>query len=722
MLKISPFILVFFPLILSAQKKQITLKEIWNGDFREHHLKSYHPMKGDYYSLLNYNEETKSTSIDVYNYATLEKTSSLLDSKDLESIPSFDSYSFNTTETHILISTETKPIYRHSKKAVYYLYEISTKHISKIDEDFIQEPQFSNDSKKIAYIKENNLYVKTIENNTVQQITFDGVQNKVINGITDWVYEEEFSFVKAYEWSLDSEKIAFLKFNEAEVPTFSMSITGQKLYPTALNFKYPKAGEKNATVSLHIADLNSKDVQKISLGDYEYIPFIKWTHQKNKVAVVTLNRHQNNLNLYTVDSDDNTATTLLEEKSNTYIDITKINELSFLEDDSFIWQSEKSGYNHLYHYTSKGILKKQLTKGNWEVTNFYGADAKEKTVFFQSVEDGSIHKTIYKIDLDGKNKKRISKATGTSTIHFSSDKNYAIINHSDSKTPTSYSLYTVGKPNKEIKNNNFLLEKLNNYVYSQKEFSEITTGNGTFNAWTLKPANFDATKKYPLLIVQYSGPGSQTVSNSWNSYNDYWYQMLAQKGYIITAIDVRGTGFKGADFKKATYKELGKHETIDLIEAAKKLRELPYIDQNSVGIWGWSYGGFMATNCLLKGNDVFTTAIAVAPVTSWEYYDTVYTERYMQTPQENPDGYKKNSPLYFADQLEGNYLIIHGSGDDNVHIQNTYQMSNALIKANKPFDQAIYPDRTHGIYRGRNTRLHLFTKMTNYLDTYLKNN
>lgn len=722
MLKISPFILVFFPLILSAQKKQITLKEIWNGDFREHHLKSYHPMKGDYYSLLNYNEETKSTSIDVYNYATLEKTSSLLDSKDLENIPSFDSYSFNTTETHILISTETKPIYRHSKKAVYYLYEISTKHISKIDEDFIQEPQFSNDSKKIAYIKENNLYVKTIENNTVQQITFDGVQNKVINGITDWVYEEEFSFVKAYEWSLDSEKIAFLKFNEAEVPTFSMSITGQKLYPTALNFKYPKAGEKNATVSLHIADLNSKDVQKISLGDYEYIPFIKWTHQKNKVAVVTLNRHQNNLNLYTVDSDDNTATTLLEEKSNTYIDITKINELSFLEDDSFIWQSEKSGYNHLYHYNSKGILKKQLTKGSWEVTNFYGADAKEKTVFFQSVEDGSIHKTIYKIDLDGKNKKRISKATGTSTIHFSSDKNYAIINHSDSKTPTSYSLYTVGKPNKEIKNNNFLLEKLNNYVYSQKEFSEITTGNGTFNAWTLKPANFDATKKYPLLIVQYSGPGSQTVSNSWNSYNDYWYQMLAQKGYIITAIDVRGTGFKGADFKKATYKELGKHETIDLIEAAKKLRELSYIDQNSIGIWGWSYGGFMATNCLLKGNDVFTTAIAVAPVTSWEYYDTVYTERYMQTPQENPDGYKKNSPLYFADQLEGNYLIIHGSGDDNVHIQNTYQMSNALIKANKPFDQAIYPDRTHGIYRGRNTRLHLFTKMTNYLDTYLKNN
>tara|TARA_B100000809_G_scaffold43630_2_gene37895 strand:+ start:30116 stop:32290 length:2175 start_codon:yes stop_codon:yes gene_type:complete len=713
-------LLLLLPFILSAQKQQITLQKIWNGEFREQHLESYKPMKGNLYSLLNYNRETKSTSIDVYDYATLEKKNSLLDSKDLLYIPYFDSYLFNEDETQILISTKEQRIYRRSKKAIYYLYEISTKKISQVDDTFIQEPSFSKDSKKIAYIKTNNLFVKTIATNKIQQITTDGLYNNIINGITDWVYEEEFAFVKAYVWSLDSQKIAFLKFNEKEVPTFSMDITGKELYPASYSFKYPKAGEKNAFVSLHISDLSTNSIQNISLGDYEYIPFLKWTHRSNKIAVVTLNRHQNNLKLFTVNTNTNTPTLLLEEKDNSYIDVEKINELTFLKDNSFICQSEKSGFNHLYHHASNGKLKKQLTSGNWEVTSFYGLDAKEKTLFYQSVENGTINRTIYKIGLNGKNKKRISKTTGTSDVNFSNGKNYAIINHSDSNTPTSYSLYNSKRPNKEIINNKALLDKLDNYKYSKKEFSEITTKDGTFNMWTLKPTDFDSSKKYPLLITQYSGPGFQSVTNSWNSYNDYWYQMLAQKGYIIACIDVRGTGSKGAAFKKVTYKELGKYETIDLIATAKQLRELSYIDWNAIGIWGWSYGGFMASNCLLKGNDVFTTAIAVAPVTSWEYYDTIYTERYMQTPQENPDGYRTNSPLYFADQLKGNYLIIHGSGDDNVHIQNTYQMSNALIEANKPFEQAIYPDRTHGIYKGKNTRLHLFTKMTNYLDTHLK--
>jgi dipeptidyl-peptidase-4 len=721
MTKRFSFFLLLLPFILSAQKQQITLEEIWNGAFREQYLESYQPMKGDLYSLLNYNRDTKSTSIDIYDYATLEKKALLLDSKNLIDIPYFDSYLFNETETHILISTQSASIYRRSKKAIYYLYEINTKNISKIDEAFIQEPRFSKDSKKIAYIKTNNLFVKTIETNEIQQVTSDGLANNIINGITDWVYEEEFAFVKAYEWSLDSKKIAFLKFNETEVPSYSMDVTGQELYPTSNRFKYPKAGEKNAEVSLHIADLNTNSIQKISLGDFEYIPFLKWTHKNNKIAVVTLNRHQNNLNLFTVDTKSNTTTLLLEEKDSRYIDVEKISELTFLNDNSFIWQSEKSGFNHLYHYSSDGKLKNQMTKGKWEVTNFYGIDLKEKTLFYQSVEDGSINKTIYKIDLDGKNKKRISKATGTSNADFSKEKNFAIINHSDSNTPTTYNLYSSKKLSKEILNNNSLLEKLDNYSYSKKEFSEITTKEGVFNMWTLKPANFDSLKKYPLLIVQYSGPGSQRVSNSWNNYNDYWFQMLAQKGYVIACIDVRGTGYKGADFKKSTYKELGKYETIDLIAATKKLRNLPYIETNAIGIWGWSYGGFMATNCLLKGNDVFDTAIAVAPVTSWEYYDTIYTERHMQTPQENPEGYQNNSPLFFADQLKGNYLIVHGSSDDNVHLQNTYQMSNALIQANKPFEQAIYPDRTHSIYRGKNTRLHLYTKMTNYLDTHLKN-
>ena len=712
--------LLLFPLFISAQKQQITLEEIWSGDFREQRLESYHPMKGNSYSLLNYNRETKSTSIDLYNYATLEKKATVLDSKDLHDIPYFDSYIFNETETHVLISTKSQSIYRYSKKAIYYLYDISTKNITKVTDGFIQEPSFSKDGKKIAFVQTNNLFVKTIASNEIQQVTSDGSPNSIINGITDWVYEEEFAFVKAYEWNLDGDKIAFLKFDETAVPTFAMDIYGKELYPSASTFKYPKAGEKNATVTMHIVDLKTNAIQKIALENYEYIPLLKWTSKNNTVGVITLNRHQNNLKIFSINTDTTASSLILEERDSTYIDMDKTSQLTFLKDNSFIWQSEKSGFNHLYHYTANGKLKKQLTDGNWEVTNFYGIDAKEKTLFYQSVEDGSINRTIYKVNLNGKNKKRISTSSGTSDADFSSEKNFAILNHSDANTPTTYSLYSSNKSSKEILNNNALLEKLVNYNYTQKEFSEVTTEAGTFNMWTLKPTHFDPTKKYPLLLTQYSGPGSQQVSNSWNSYNDYWFQMLAQKGYIIACIDVRGTGYKGAAFKKMTYKELGKYETIDLIAATKIVRELPYIDNNAIGIWGWSYGGFMATNCLLKGNDVFTTAIAVAPVTSWEYYDTIYTERYMQTPQENSDGYKNNSPLYFADQLKGNYLIVHGSGDDNVHIQNTYQMSNALITANKPFEQAIYPDRTHGIYRGRNTRLHLFTKMTHFLDAHLQ--
>lgn len=713
-------LLLFLPFVLTAQKKQITLQEIWQGAFMQEYLDAYHPMKGDRYSLLNYNRSTRSTTVDIYTYASLEKTATIVDSRNLSNISYFDSYIFNESETHLLLSSQTESIYRSSKKANYYIYEIASKKLTKLDAEKVQEPQFSTDGKKIAFVKANNIFVKNLETNTTQQITIDGAYNKIINGITDWVYEEEFSFVKAYEWSLDSKKIAFLKFNETQVPTFSMSMTGKNLYPSIHNFKYPKAGEKNAEVSLHIADLKSKSIQKIDLGDYAYIPYLKWTHKTSEVATVTLNRHQNNVKLHTVNTQNQTSTLLLEENNSTYIVVEKLSELTFLKDNSFIYQSEKSGFNHLYHYSSKGKLKKQITTGNWEVTRFYGADSKEKTIFYQSVEDGSIHKTLYKIDINGKNKRRISKATGTSDAEFNVEKNFAIINHSDANTPLSYTLYNSTGETKEILNNNYLLKKLANYFYSPKNFSTLTTKEGTFNTWTLKPENFDVSKKYPLLIVQYSGPGSQTVSNSWNSYNDYWYQMLAQKGYIVVGIDVRGTGFKGAAFKKVTYKELGKYETIDLIASAKKLRDLPYINEDAIGIWGWSYGGFMSTNCLLKGNDVFTTAIAVAPVTSWEYYDSIYTERYMQTPQENPNGYKNNSPLYFANQLKGNYLIVHGTGDDNVHIQNTYQMSNALIKENKQFDQAIYPDRTHGIYKGNNTRLHLFNKMTNYLEQHLK--
>ncbi|NLP58901.1 S9 family peptidase [Lutibacter sp. B1] len=710
-------ILIFFIAITSiatAQNKDITLDEIWNGTFRTERMNSLNSMNGDYYTLLNFNNYTRSTSIDKYSYETLEKVETIVDSKDLNELKYFESYTFNDNETKLILGVDSEPIYRHSSLGVFYIYDIASKSLKLIDSNKIQEPTFSPDSKKVAYAKNNNLFIKNLETNEVIQVTFDGKKNNIINGICDWVYEEEFAFVKAFEWSKDSKNLAFLRFDESEVPTYSMDIVGTGLYPTQQVFKYPKAGEKNAEVTLHIFNIDTAKTSKIDVGNYEYIPRIKWTNDANIVCVTTLNRHQNNLKLYFVNASNSSSKIILNEIDKAYIDIN--DNLTFLADNSFLWTSEKDGYNHIYHYTKEGVLKTQITKGNWEVTDFYGVNENTNTLYYQSVEDGSINRTIYSINLNGKDKKRLTNESGTNDASFSKNFNYFINTFSDANTPPIYTLYNgEGLQLKEILNNNQLLQQLANYKLSKKEFFTLKTPNGGFNAWILKPANFDANKKYPLFMTQYSGPGSQSVSNSWNSYNDYWYQMLAQQGYIIACVDGRGTGFKGADFKKITYKELGKYEVIDQIEVAQELAKQPYIDKNEIGIWGWSYGGFMATNCLLKGSEVFKMAIAVAPVTSWRFYDSIYTERYMQTPQENPSGYDNNSPLSYAGLLEGKFLLIHGSGDDNVHLQNTLRLKNAFIEANKQFDSEIYPDRTHGIYRGKNTRLHLYNKMTTFI-------
>ena len=710
-------ILIFFIAVTSlasAQKKAIALEEIWNGTFRTERMNSLNSMNGDFYTLQNFNRETGSTTVDKFSYATLEKVETIVDSKDLENLKYFESYSFNNNETKLILGVDTEPIYRRSSLGIFYVYDIASKSLQLIDEDKIQEPTFSPDSKKVAYAKNNNLFIKNLESNEVIQITNDGLKNSIINGICDWVYEEEFGFVKAFEWSNDSSTIAFLRFDESEVPTYSMDITGKELYPTQQVFKYPKAGEKNAVVTLHLFNVDKKTTSKINLGDYEYIPRIKWTNDANILCATTLNRHQNNLNLYFVHATDASAKIILNETDKAYIDIQ--DNLTFLEDNSFIWTSEKDGFNHIYYYDEQGNLKNQITKGNWEVTKFYGVNEKTKTIYYQSVEDGSINRTIYSIKLNGKDKKRLTNASGTNSASFSKNFAYFINTFSDANTPPIYTLHNGnGKLLKEVLNNNTLSKQLEGYKLAKKEFFTLKTATGDFNAWMLKPTNFDVNKEYPLFMTQYSGPGSQSVSNSWNGSNDYWYQHLANEGYIIVCVDGRGTGFKGAEFKKVTYKELGKYEVIDQIESAKELGKRSYINQNEIGIWGWSYGGFMSSNCLLKGNDVFKMAIAVAPVTSWRFYDSIYTERYMQTPQENPSGYDENSPLNYANLLKGKYLLVHGSGDDNVHVQNTMRFSNALIEANKPFDHAIYPDRTHSIYRGKNTRLHLYNKMTSFI-------
>lgn len=717
MKKILLIFLVFTTLI-SAQNKNISIEELWDGTFRTERMNALNSMNGDFYTLLNYNRQAQSTTIDKYSYQTLEKVETIVDSKDLNDIKTFSGYSFNNNETKLLLETNAEQIYRRSSLGNFYVYDILTKEVIAVDDEKIQEPTFSPDSKKVAFMKHNNLYIKDLETNATTQITTDGLKNSIINGITDWVYEEEFSLVKAFEWSADSNNIAFLRFDETEVPTFSMDMVGSDLYPTQHVFKYPKAGEKNAVVTLHIYNLNTAATSKIDLGDYEYIPRIKWTNNPAVLSAITLNRHQNNLKLLFIDANTNTSQVILNETDKAFIDIH--DNLTFLSDNSFIWTSEQDGYNHIYHYNANGTLKNQVTKGNWEVSNFYGVNEKTKTVYYQSIENGIINKTVYSIKLNGKNKTLISNSSGTNAAAFSKNLNYFINTFSDAQTPPIYTLHNgSGKLLKEVLNNNALLNKLKDYQLSPKEFFTLSTINGNFSAWMIKPADFDDSKKYPLFMTQYSGPGSQSVSNSWNSTNDYWYQHLAQQGYIIVCVDGRGTGFKGVDFKKVTYKELGKYEVIDQIESAKELGKRPYIDENEIGIWGWSYGGFMSANCILKGNDVFKMAIAVAPVTSWRFYDSVYTERYMQTPQENPSGYDENSPLNFAHLLKGKFLLVHGSGDDNVHIQNTLRMQNALIEANKPFDSEIYPDRAHGIYRGKNTRLHLYNKMTTFINQNL---
>ena len=696
--------------------KEITLEKIWNGTFSAKSMNALNSMNGDFYSLLN-TDASGNTTVDKYSYATLEKVATIVNSKDLKEMDAFGSYRFNNDETKLILGTNFKQIYRRSYTGTFYAYDIASKELTLIGEA-IQEPVFSPDNKKVAYAKNNDLFIKDIARNKITQVTKDGAKNSIINGITDWVYEEEFGFVRAFEWSNDSKYLAFLRFDETNVPTFSMDLVGSELYPKQQVFKYPKAGEENAKVTLHMYTLNNRATRKIALGDYEYIPRIKWSNTNAVLVATTLNRHQNNLKLHKVNALRSSSVLLLNETDNAYVDIN--DNLTFLNDNSFIWTSEKDGYNHIYHYDFDGKLINQITKGDWEVTNYYGFNEAKSTIYYQSVENGSINRGVYSIGLDGQNKKLLSNKEGQNSAAFSTNLNYFINTFSSAETPPVYTLYSAeGEMLKLIKDNTELKTELATYRMSKKEFSTITINGNELNMWMIKPLDFDASKKYPLFMFQYSGPGSQQVANRWNGTNDYWHNMLAQKGMIVACVDGRGTGLKGADFKKVTQKELGKYEVEDQIAAAKKLAELSYVDENNVGIWGWSYGGFMSTNCLLKGNDVFSTAIAVAPVTSWRFYDSVYTERYMQTPQENASGYDDNSPINYAEKLEGNYLLVHGTGDDNVHVQNTYRMINALIEANKQFDMFIVPDRTHGIYRGKNTRLNLYTKMTNFVEKHL---
>jgi|TARA_R110000737_G_scaffold352891_1_gene400880 dipeptidyl-peptidase-4 len=626
-----------------------------------------------------------------------------------------DDYEFNDDESKILFSTQTEGIYRRSFYANYLLFDLSTKKLSSLDD--ARSPQmlaeYSPDGKKVSYIFENNLFVKDISSEKVTQLTNDGKKNAILNGSTDWVYEEEFAITKAYGWSPDNKYIAYMRFDETEVKEFTMTYF-YELYPTLYPFKYPKAGEDNSKVTAQIVTIADGTLGKLNLGEYEYIPRMKWSGNENTLILQTMNRHQNDLKYHKVSMNDGkwTSTAFYEEKSDTYIDID--DNLLILKDGKTILRtSEKDGYNHIYSLGFDGKIK-PITEGKWDVIEFLGIDEINKKVYYSSAEKGAIHKGLYSIQLDGKKKKAISSETGSNDADFSVGMKYFVKTYSTANSPAVFSLCdNEGKELSILEDNAALKTKLNKYSLAKQEFTTIYGADCDLNAYVIKPVDFDPTKKYPVYFHVYGGPGSNMVKDGFGAADYMYHQLLAQKGYIVVSVDPRGTMYRGEKFKKSTYLTLGKLETEDFIAAARNFSQNKWVDKDRIGIMGWSYGGFMTSLCMTKGADVFKMGIAVAPVTNWRYYDNIYTERFMRTPAENETGYDDNSPINFVDQLKGKYLLIHGSGDDNVHYQNTMEMVNAMVAANKQFDLFVYPNKNHGIYGG-NTRNHLFNMMLNY--------
>jgi len=665
---------------------------------------------GEFYTQIKNSEEGQ--EIIKYSFKNGERIVRIFKSSDFK-IKRINSYSLSDDDRLMLLATETESIYRYSRKAIYYVFNIQNNKLKKLSENKIRYPTFSPDGSKVAYVYENNLFIKDITNGKETQITNDGKKNQIINGASDWVYEEEFKLVRGFEWSSDSRTIAYYKFDESHVKEFSMDKFNGSLYPSQEVFKYPKAGEANSTVNILLYSLDSKEKTLIyTEEDYEYIPRIKWSKDPHILTMIGLNRHQNKLDFILVNSKDGSNNILFSEEDKYYIDIN--DNLTFLPNNFFIWTSEKKGYNHIF---LKGLdgSEEQITSGSWEVTSFKGLDSDKMQIFFTSTEDGSINRSLYVLDLETGKRKKLSTQIGTNSAKFSKGLKYYINTFSDADTPPVFTLHKAdGTLIKTIEDNTEFKNKLKDYDLSKKEFLTIYTDNADLNAWIIKPPNFDKNKKYPLFMFLYGGPGSQQVLNKYGSSNFYWYQMLAQKGYVIACVDNRGTGGKGSEFKKMTYKELGKYETIDQIDAAKYFGNLEYIDKERIGIQGWSYGGYMSSLAITKGAETFKLAVAIAPVTNWRYYDNIYTERYMQTPQENASGYDDNSPINHVEKLKGKYLLVHGTADDNVHVQNTYEMTSALVRANKQFDLFVYPDKNHGIY-GKNTRYHLYKKITNFI-------
>ncbi len=707
--------------LLQAQRA-ITLEDIWKrGTFAAKAVAGFNFQKDG----LHYTRLEKEAGFDVvnqYNIATGKLEKQLVNANevkgDTDFRKKFDEYVFSESEDKMLITTDVKQIYRHSTSGQFYVYDRS---VMSFDRLYDKAPQryatFNPKASKVAFVSNNNLFFKDLASGKISQITNDGKENEVINGATDWVYEEEFALAKGFEWSPDGKKIAYFRFDERAVPQFTLEYHNNEVYPETSTFKYPKVGQANATVSVFIYDTETGKSIKASgdEGPNDYYPRIKWTKDANKLCVFHLNRLQNELTLFIADATTGDTYPMMKEANKYYISLH--DNLTFLKDGKhFLWTSEQAGFNHIHKYEMSGRPVLSITNGDWDVTNFYGIDENKGVLYYQAAENNPMERQIYSIKLDGSDKKTLIGTKGTNAAQFSSTFDYLVVTHSTLNDAPTYNVFNRnGEKIREIETNKHIAGLQMEAKVAKADFFNFKLDNGTaLNGWIMKPANMKKRKKYPVLMFVYGGPGNQQVLDAWKGANYWWFEMLTQKGYIVACVDNRGTGGRGEDFKKMTYKQLGKYETEDQISAAKYLGTLPFVDASRIGIFGWSYGGFMATSCLFKGGDVFKSAIAVAPVTNWKWYDSIYTERYMQTEKENEAGYKENSPVNFADKMKGNLLLIHGTTDDNVHFQNSIELSNALINANKQFDTYYYPNRNHGI-SGGNARLHLYTKMTNFL-------
>ena len=727
------FIFLFFCLCCLAGfaqgGKALDLKEINSGKFSPENIYGVVPMPdGEHYTQRN----AEGTQIVKYSFRTGEPVEVVFDVAKARECPfkKFDSYQFSPDGSKILIATETTPIYRHSYTAVHYLYPVKRNDkgvttnniVEKLSDGGPQQaPVFSPDGNLVAFVRDNNIFlVKLLYGNSESQVTEDGKLNSVLNGIPDWVYEEEFGFNRALEFNADNTMLAYVRFDESEVPSYTFPLFAGEAprnnalqdYPGEYTYKYPKAGYPNSKVSVHTFDIKSKVTRQVKLPiDADgYIPRIRFTQDPNKLAIMTLNRHQNRFDMYFADPRSTVCKLALRDESPYYINENVFDNIRFYP-DNFSFVSDKSGYPHLYWYSMNGNLIKQVTSGNYEVKSFIGWNPDTNEFYYTSNEESPMRQAVYKIDRKGK-KVKLSNQQGTNSPIFSSSMKYFMNKFTSLDTPMLITLNdNTGKVLKTLVTNDKLKEKLAGYAIPQKEFFTFKTTEGVdLNGWVMKPVNFDPSKRYPVLMFQYSGPGSQQVLDKWGI---SWETYMASLGYVVACVDGRGTGGRGSEFQKCTYLNLGVKEAKDQVEAAKYLGGLPYVDKGRIGIWGWSFGGYMTIMSMSEGTPVFKAGVAVAAPTDWKYYDTVYTERFMRTPKENAEGYKAASAFSRADNLHGNLLLVHGMADDNVHFQNCTEYAEHLVQLGKQFDMQVYTNRNHGIYGG-NTRNHLYTKLTNF--------